>query len=505
MPVAVRMAVEREVVNEDVLLHTFQFLSFCAPGPIPLEVVVKFVATRMPDLDEEDIIGKIMQSSLVQMSCNKDGEQTLWLHQVLYRIIRSNTKVCIQPENEIEVISAALSPIQCLTVDDRSTSKIFVEHLNAFLSYVISISLELSSTDFYTRLLEVIPLADFFECFVSCASMCHKYGKMSTVEQCIQMAVRVIEGSVSVDEKTSSLLHFFCGSALIDLSEYVRAIEYLETSLVMRRRIYGNRHKAVAECLRHLGRVSFNFSRNEDATKFFHEALFIFREIRGEKSGEVAECLVGLGNVKGNLRYHDEATRYFQDALSISRELFGTKHLIVARCLHNLGVTSIDCGRYDDAGRFLEEALAIQLEICGEKQEQVAISLTNLGRLHLKCSRFETARHFMERALNIRRDIGNQLRVGRSLYHLGSLIEKEGKINTAADYYSRALETIRRYEFLPENHLYVREAVEALRRLKEATDAQSTTANNIPLSTKRKADDLASNIKLQHPRKVIKC
>ena len=323
MPVAVRMAVEREVVNEDVLLHTFQFLSFCAPGPIPLEVVVKFVATRMPDLDEEDIIGKIMQSSLVQMSCNKDGEQTLWLHQVLYRIIRSNTKVCIQPENEIEVISAALSPIQCLTVDDRSTSKIFVEHLNAFLSYVISISLELSSTDFYTRLLEVIPLADFFECFVSCASMCHKYGKMSTVEQCIQMAVRVIEGSVSVDEKTSSLLHFFCGSALIDLSEYVRAIEYLETSLVMRRRIYGNRHKAVAECLRHLGRVSFNFSRNEDAKKLFHEALSIFREIRGEKSSEMAECLVGLGNVKGNLCHHDQATRYFQEALSISRDLFG--------------------------------------------------------------------------------------------------------------------------------------------------------------------------------------
>lgn len=102
----------------------------------------------------------------------------------------------------------------------------------------------------------------------------------------------------------------------------------------------------------------------------------------------------------------------------------------------------------------------------------------------------------MERALNIRRDIGNQLRVGRSLYHLGSLIEKEGKINTAADYYSRALETIRRYEFLPENHLYVREAVEALRRVKEATDAQSTTASNIPMSTKRKADDLASHIKL---------
>lgn len=503
MPVAVRMAVERAVVNEEVLLHTFQFLSICAPGPVPLEVVVKFVTKRKPDLDEEDIISKIMESSLVQISCKKDGEQTLWLHQVLYRVIRSNKNVCIQSGKEIEVISAALGPVQSLTVEDSSTSKIFVEHLNAFLSYVISF--QLSSTDFYTHLIEVTPLANFFECFISCASLCLKYGKMSTVKQCVDIAVGVIEGSVSVDEKTSSLLLFFCGRAMIDFSEYVRAIKYLEMSLAMRRQIYGNKHKTVAECLRHLGRVNFNFSRNEEATKFFHEALSIFREIRGEKNGDVAECLVGLGNVKGNLCYHAEATQYFQEALSISRELFGTKHLIVARCLHNLGVISIDCGRYDDAGRFLEEALAIQLEICGEKQEQVAISLNNLGRLHLKCSRFEKARHFMERALNIRRDIGNQLRVGRSLYHLGSLIEKEGKINTAADYYSRALETIRRYEFLPENHLYVREAVEALQRVNEAKEAQSTTASNAPVSRKRKAEDLTANIKLQRPSQVIKC
>lgn len=503
MPVAVRMAVERAVVNEEVLLHTFQFLSICAPGPVPLEVVVKFVTKRKPDLDEEDIISKIMESSLVQISCKKDGEQTLWLHQVLYRVIRSNKNVCVQSGKEIKVISAALGPVQSLTVEDSSTSKIFVEHLNAFLSYVISF--QLSSTDFYTHLIEVTPLANFFECFISCASLCLKYGKMSTVKQCVDIAVGVIEGSVSVDEKTSSLLLFFCGRAMIDFSEYVRAIKYLEMSLAMRRQIYGNKHKTVAECLRHLGRVNFNFSRNEEATKFFHEALSIFREIRGEKNGDVAECLVGLGNVKGNLCYHAEATQYFQEALSISRELFGTKHLIVARCLHNLGVISIDCGRYDDAGRFLEEALAIQLEICGEKQEQVAISLNNLGRLHLKCSRFEKARHFMERALNIRRDIGNQLRVGRSLYHLGSLIEKEGKINTAADYYSRALETIRRYEFLPENHLYVREAVEALQRVNEAKEAQSTTASNAPVSRKRKAEDLTANIKLQRPSQVIKC
>lgn len=259
----------------------------------------------------------------------------------------------------------------------------------------------------------------------------------------------------------------------------------------MRRRIYGNKQKTVAECSRHLDVSTLVSCAMNMQRSFFTRHLSTFREIRGERSVEVAEYLVGLGNVEGNLCHYAQATQKFQEALSISREHFGTKHLIVARCLHNVGVVSINCGRYDDAGIFLEEALAIQLEICGEKQEQVAISFNNLGRLHLKCSGFEKARHFMERALNIRRDIGNQLCVGRSLYHLGNLIEKEGKLPTATDYYSRALETIRRFEFLPENHLYVREAVEALRRVKQATEAKSTTASNMPLYRKRNADDLS--------------
>ena len=77
----------------------------------------------------------------------------------------------------------------------------------------------------------------------------------------------------------------------------------------MRRRIYGNKQKTVAECSRHLGRVNVSFSRNEHATKFFQEALSIFREIRGERSVEVAEYLVGLGNVEGNLCHYAQATQ----------------------------------------------------------------------------------------------------------------------------------------------------------------------------------------------------
>ena len=97
----------------------------------------------------------------------------------------------------------------------------------------------------------------------------------------------------------------------------------------------------------------------------------------------------------------------------------------------------------------------------------------------------------MERELNIRRELGILFRVGQSLYHFSTLIEKEGEIYSA-EIITRARETIRTYEFLPENHLCVREGVEALRR-----------GSNMPLSRKKTTDDLTLNMKLQHPRQVI--
>ena len=488
MPVAVRMAVERAVNNEKVLFHTFQLLSICAPGPMPLEVAVDFVGKRMPDFDDEEITSKLMESSLVQISCKTDGKQTLRLHQVLYRDIKSNTRVRIEPGKELEIILSALGPVQSLTVEDSSTSKLFVEHLSAFLSYVISF--QQSCSDFYRHVTEVTKLADFFECFISCSFMCLKYGERPIVKQCVAMVRDFINGNVTVDDKTVSLLLLFCGRSLIDFSKFEDAIKYLDMSLAIRRRIYGNKHEAVADCLRDLGRANFDFSRNVEAMTFFHEALSIFREIRGGNRKDVAECLAGIGSVKNNLHYPNEAAQYFEEALSIALELFGRKHLLVAKCLHNLGVARMHSDFDDDAERLLEEALEIHLEICGEKQERVAIAITNLGRLYLKCFRFEKARHFMERAFDIRCDIGNQLRVARSLYFLGYLSEKECKISAAADYYSRALQTIRQFrqhETLPDDHLYVRDTLEALQRIKERTEAQTTATNNTSMPRKRKA------------------
>lgn len=86
-------------------------------------------------------------------------------------------------------------------------------------------------------------------------------------------------GLNNVDKKISSLLFSFCGRALAELSKFKSAINYFEMSLSIRREIFEAKSKSVADCLLHLGKANYNFSRSEEAKKCYNEALLIFREI----------------------------------------------------------------------------------------------------------------------------------------------------------------------------------------------------------------------------------
>lgn len=118
-----------------------------------------------------------------------------------------------------------------------------MEHLSAFLEYVILVQLSfVRSPEFYGQIAKVTVLGDFFECFISCAFACLNYGKLPVVNQSMEKEKHFMQMDMTVDEKTFSLLFFFCGRASVEFSELVDAIKYLERSLAIRRRICGNKH-----------------------------------------------------------------------------------------------------------------------------------------------------------------------------------------------------------------------------------------------------------------------
>lgn len=182
---------------------------------------------------------------------------------------------------------------------------------------------------------KVTQLSHFLECFISFATMCLKYGKLSVVKQCLEAVRQFMKANtdIAVNKDISYLLHFFCGQALAEQSKFKDAIEYFKEALEIRRRSFDTNSQAVAECLRQLGRANYNLSQGKEAREYYNEALAIFRKNFGEKHKDVARCLIGLGNLENN---QAEALPYYHKALSISKELFGEQKQIEARCWGNV-------------------------------------------------------------------------------------------------------------------------------------------------------------------------
>ena len=86
---AVEMAIQRAVDTDEVLRHTFSFLSLCANDDLPLQTVLTFVKAQVKDYPEVLMKAKIVRSSLSLVHSEEGGEQTyLRLHKVVHEALK---------------------------------------------------------------------------------------------------------------------------------------------------------------------------------------------------------------------------------------------------------------------------------------------------------------------------------------------------------------------------------------------------------------------------------
>ena len=101
---AVEMAIQRAVDTDEVLRHTFSFLSLCANDDLPLETVLKFVKAQVKDYPEVLMKANIVRSSLSLVHSEEGGERTyLRLHKVVHDALKrgeiANLKSCRESDH----------------------------------------------------------------------------------------------------------------------------------------------------------------------------------------------------------------------------------------------------------------------------------------------------------------------------------------------------------------------------------------------------------------------
>ncbi|KAI8491578.1 hypothetical protein Bbelb_307780 [Branchiostoma belcheri] len=175
------------------------------------------------------------------------------------------------------------------------------------------------------------------------------------------------------------------GKVWYEISDYRKAISYLEDGLDVYRKVYGRRtaQRDVAFAIGFLGTTWTKLGDYRKALDYHQQAYDMYLRVYGKEHPEVASALSNVGQSWGNTGDHKKAIIVIEEALQMSRKLHGQNavHPHIAWSLNNLAVSWEEMGNPRKARSYAEDALQMFKAIYGETaaHPKIARSLMNLG------------------------------------------------------------------------------------------------------------------------------
>jgi len=167
---------------------------------------------------------------------------------------------------------------------------------------------------------------------------------------------REVYGLVHPDTVRSMVL---LGMVLGELGDG-EAVEVGREALRVSRKLYGNRHRLVAESLDTLAFALWASAQPpkwEEAQRCYHEALAVYGEAVGSEDAGIARCLHGFAAMRHAEGKLDEAERLYRESLDMSRGLLGLDHQFVMECMEGYAGVLQGLGRFDEAESLLRQVL----------------------------------------------------------------------------------------------------------------------------------------------------
>ena len=445
---AVEMAIQRAVETDEVLLHTYSFLSLCANDDLPLETVLKFVKAQVKDHPEVLMKANIVRSSLSLVHSEEGGERTyLRLHKVVHDALKrgeiANLKSCRESDHTMaEAVKIFNSQLE-ENYENYAFCKKLRPHCESLLKQMTS---EFSS-DQNTLLERFTPFVDLdtvIDWLRTLASVCLESSYLVFAKNVVDLAYTLLENE---DNTPTGVLirkgRIFSISGVVyhRLGEYNRANELHGKALMIRKRIFGEDHADVASSYNNLAAV-FNRLGESNQAKHLHEkALMIRKKILGEDHADVGESYNNLAAVYQRLGEYNQAKELYEKAVSIRKRIFGEDDGKVAMSYGNLASVYYGLGEYNEAKDLYEKALMIRKRIFGEDHADVASSYNNFAAVFNRLGESNQAKHLHEKALMIRKKIlgEDHADVGESYNNLAAVYQRLGEYNQAKELYEKAV------------------------------------------------------------------
>ena len=198
-----------------------------------------------------------------------------------------------------------------------------------------------------------------------------------------------------------------------------------------------------ASALQTIGHGYFFLSNMSAAEGLFNRALAIRKKAFGENHRAVANNLNDLALVYSSQRKFAEAEKCFKESLAIEEQLGGDKREM-ATTLNNLARLYWSQGRYGEAESMIKQVLEIDEEAKGPNHPNVATSLSVLAAIYRSQRKYAEATRTHERELAIMEQVygPNDAEVVRPLHGLailGMSTNVEENITRTLGYSRRAI------------------------------------------------------------------
>ena len=444
---AVEMAIQRAVETDEVLLHTYSFLSLCANDDLPLETVLKFVKAQVKDQQEVLMKAKIVKSSLCLVHSEEGGERTyLRLHKVVHEALKRGELAYLKSFESDHSMAEAVKIFKSQLKQnekDYAFCKKLRPHCESLLKQMTS---EFSSdkSTFSERFALFIDLDTVIDWLHNLARVCQKSSYFFFAKSVVNLANDLLRNlddiSTGAFARKGRILNV-TGQVHHGLGEYNQAKELHEKALIIRKKIFGEDHADVATSYNNLASVYDSLGEYNQAKELHEKALVIWKKINVEDHVNVAATYNNLATVYCSLGEYNQAKELHEKALVIWKKINGEDHVDVATSYHNLASVYNSLGEYNQAKELHEKTLMIYKKIFGEDNAYVATSYNNLASVYNSLGEYNQAKELHEKALTIREKIFGEdhAYVATSYNNLASVYYNLGQYNQAKELHEKAL------------------------------------------------------------------